>query len=85
MDEPFYVDVTLLRHVAGDFIGGIGQLCSRCGLVLDEGDTDLSWPPGEAIMASAPGGSFRVLESALRADRDRSDEADCVSIVEDTK
>ena len=90
------VEITLLRHVAGDYDALLGQLCMRCGMVLDEGqrfgcavrdggpDTGppRGWPAGAAVMASAPGGSFRVLESALRADRDRSDEADCPSIVE---
>lgn len=89
MDE---VEVNLLRHVAGDYDEVLGQLCMRCGTVLDEGAVGKyyaipegqedhgpprGWPAGEAVMASAPGGGFRVLESALRADRDRSDEADC--------
>lgn len=85
------VEVTLLRHVAGDYDRVLGQLCMRCGLVLDAGDQrnysssappPQGWPPGETVMASVPGGSFRVLESALRADRDRSDEADCAPIAE---
>ena len=91
------VEITLLRHVAGDYDALLGQLCMRCGMVLDEGQSfghaisDLDqldtgrprgWPAGAAVMASAPGGSFRVLESALRADRDRSDEADCSSIID---
>lgn len=91
------VEVALLRHVAGDYDRVLGQLCMRCGMVLDEGamgtyygvhegDRDTGppqgWPPGETVMASVPGGSFRVLESALRADRDRSDEADCAPIAE---
>lgn len=93
MDED--VEVTLIRHIAGGYDAVLGQLCMRCGMVLDEGDArsygvregdvdtgpPAGWPPGEAVMASAPGGSFRVLESALRADRDRSDEADCQAIV----
>lgn len=89
------VEITLLRHVAGDYDEVLGQLCMRCGMVLDEGaarsyaipegqpDTGppRGWPAGETVLCSVAGG-FRVAESALRADRDRSDEADCRSIVE---
>ena len=90
------VDITLLRHVAGDYDAVLGQLCMRCGMVLDEGGRALPSPapglralatsggftPGEAVLASVPTGSLRMLESAMRADRDRSDEADCASIID---
>lgn len=77
-------DITLLRHVAGDYDAVLGQLCMRCGMVLDKGagGSGGGWPAGAAVMASVGAGSFRVLESSLRVDRDRSDEADCPSIVE---
>ncbi len=76
------VDITLVRHIAGEFLRGFGQLCIHCGAVLDEGSKGPTqgWPPGQAVMA-APSG-LRILEAALRADRDRSDEADCEPIVD---
>lgn len=84
------VEVTLLRHVAGHFDRVLGQLCMRCGLVLDEGDArsyasgvtgpPKGWEPGAAVMVSVNGG-LRMTESSLRADRDRSDEADCASVL----
>jgi len=85
------VEITLLRHVAGDYDEVLGQLCMRCGMVLDSGlswkasapgtTTPRGWPAGQAVMASV-GGGFRCLEAFMRADRDRSDEADCRSVVD---
>lgn len=82
------VELTLLRHLAGDYDARLGQLCMRCGAVLDDGMVDTpggprpcGFPPGEAVLMSITGG-LRILESALRRDRDRSDEADCTSVVD---
>ena len=74
------VEITLLRHVAGDYDSVLGQLCMRCGMVLSEGGPS-GFPPGQGVLVSVDG-SLRLIESLLRADRDRSDEADCASIIE---
>jgi hypothetical protein len=85
------VEITLLRHIAGDYDAALGQLCMRCGVVLDGGLQAKGWPhgtepargfpPGRAVMVSTDsGGRFRCPESALLPDRDRSDEADCISV-----
>lgn len=81
------VEVNLLRHVAGDYDEVLGQLCMRCGLVLDDGlltwgspapgtSVPRGWPAGASVMVTV-GGGLLCLEASMRADRDRSDEADC--------
>ena len=85
------VEVSLLRHAAGDYDEALGQLCMRCGMVLDKGlrwksaatgtSVPRGWPAGAAVMAT-PGGAMLCLEASLDPQRDRSDEADCPSIVE---
>lgn len=87
------LDVELLRHVAGDYDAVLGQLCMRCGLVLDEGrggprpaacvrqGRGGGFEPGAGVLVSIDG-TLRLAEAALSSDRDRSDEADCRSIAE---
>jgi hypothetical protein len=80
------VAVNFLRHIAGHYDRVLGQLCSRCGTVLDEGGPLIArlrpkggFPPGSTVLVSI-GGSILALESVLDDDRDRSDEAECESI-----
>lgn len=80
-------EVNFLRHVAGGYDRGLGQLCSRCGAVLDTGEVPLGpgpsaqgFPPGSVVLVSE-GGGFLAAEGALKSDRDRSDEADCESVL----
>lgn len=70
-------------HVAGTYDPDLGQLCSRCGDVLDTGlankswigaNPPVGWPEGEEILIA---GSFSGLVSALQDDRDTSDEQRC--------
>jgi hypothetical protein len=85
-------EANFLRHVAGGYDRDLGQLCSRCGAVLDAGygpmprsyaivgKPDGGFRPGEVVLVST-GGAYLAAESVLKSDRDRSDEADCESIL----
>lgn len=81
-------EVNFLRHVAGPYDRVLGQLCSRCGAVLDKGasSTDKRLGSGGPFRHGAevlvsPGGGFLAGGAGLRADRDRSDESDCESVL----
>lgn len=80
------LEVTFQRHIAGDFHRPLGQLCSRCGRVLIRGGDHRfrGYPPAEGVLVSTDtAGRFRCPERDLLDTRDRSDEADCLSIIED--
>lgn len=38
-------------HLAGEAIPGVGQLCTRCGMVLTEGEDGRSYPAGEGPLS----------------------------------
>lgn len=85
------VEVTLLLHVAGDYDPALGQLCMRCAVVLLPSAANRgllaqarccpAFPPGATVAVVA--GALRLLESDLEPERDRSDEAECLSILDE--
>ncbi len=74
---------TATMHEAGEFVFGIGQLCSRCGEVLADGSF-AGYPVGELVAYEPNGATYviRVVETdpprefvkCRRASDDQSDD-----------
>lgn len=78
-------------HTAGEYSDSAGQLCVRCGFVLDTGldgkawqigtDPPRGWTPGDRILVSPfHNPSMMLTVDAADPERDRSDEIECEMI-----